>query len=163
MPAPPELVSPRRRCNDWRKHEAIWGPSVERTHRLAMTTDLVLLTLAIILGVVHVLVQSFATKAEARREEAATRLGSAPAEGYASRAERALRNFLETFPIFAAAVLVAHVSGQANEATAIGAHLYFWGRLGYLAAYVMGLFWLRFAMWMVGLAGIIVIVSRILS
>lgn len=129
-----------------------------------MTIDLTMLVFAVILGIVHVLVQSFATKLEARRA------GEAPASGTAARsdtvarrAEAALRNFFETFPLFAAVVLVAHVSGRANEATAIGAQLYFWGRVGYLGASLAGLFWVRFAVWMVSLAGIVVIVSRTLS
>ncbi|MFV2092651.1 MAG: MAPEG family protein, partial [Hyphomicrobiales bacterium] len=116
------------------------------------------------LGIVHVLVQSFATKLEARRA------GVVPAthtDGHsdtvARRAEAALRNFFETFPLFAAVVLVAHVAGRANEATAIGAQLYFWGRVGYLGASLAGLIWVRFAVWAVSLAGIVVIVSRTLS
>ena len=130
-----------------------------------MTTDLTLLVFAAILGIVHVLVQSFATKAEAHRagRPLTIRAAPAPGDGLGRRAERALRNFLETFPLFAAVVLVAHVSGRAGEATAIGAHLYVWGRVAYLGAALAGLFWLRFAVWTLALAGIVVIMARVLS
>lgn len=42
---------------------------------------------------------------------------------------RALRNFVETFPLFAAVVLAAHVSETHNVFTEWGARLYFWTRL----------------------------------
>jgi uncharacterized MAPEG superfamily protein len=51
------------------------------------------------------------------------------------RLQRALRNFGETFPLFAAAVLIAHVENVHNAYTLWGAHLYFWGRVVYLPLY----------------------------
>lgn len=72
----------------------------------------------------------------------------------AFRAEKALRNFIETFPVFAALALAITVAGKADWWTALGAALYFWGRVAYLPAYVMGFGPVRSAFWSVSLAGL---------
>ena len=43
-----------------------------------------------------------------------------PLSGVAGRLERALRNLLETFPLFATAVLVAHIANVHNWMTEWG-------------------------------------------
>ena len=43
--------------------------------------------------------------------------------------ERASRNFLETFPFFAAAVLAVVLTQRTSPETALGAQVYFWARL----------------------------------
>jgi uncharacterized MAPEG superfamily protein len=60
--------------------------------------------------------------------------------GVAGRLARALQNFGETFPLFAAGVLIAHVVGAHGWMTEWGVQLYFWGRVTYLALYVTGVF-----------------------
>lgn len=57
---------------------------------------------------------------------------------WAKRAKRAHYNAIENLVPFAALVLVAHVTGAANEATATAATLYFWIRLAYWLVYVAG-------------------------
>jgi len=54
--------------------------------------------------------------------------------------QRALKNFVETFPLFAAAVLTAHVAATHSWMTEWGVQLYFWARIVYLALYAAGLF-----------------------
>lgn len=49
--------------------------------------------------------------------------------GAAARVDRALKNFLETFPFFAAAVLAGALTQRANADAALGAQLYFRARL----------------------------------
>ena len=56
-----------------------------------------------------------------------------------NRVDQATTNFLETFPFFAALVLVAHVINHHSALTIWGVHLYFWARLGYLIAVAIGL------------------------
>jgi len=41
--------------------------------------------------------------------------------------------------------------------TALGAQLFFWGRLGYAAVYVIGLPWIRTAVWAVSIVGLLLI------
>jgi len=61
-----------------------------------------------------------------------------PLRGVANRVDQATTNFLETFPFFAALVLVAHLTNCHGALTLWGSHLYFWGRVGYLLAAVGG-------------------------
>ena len=62
-----------------------------------------------------------------------------PLRGLANRVDQATTNFLETFPFFAALVLIAHVINHHSALTIWGVHLYFWARLAYLIAAALGL------------------------
>lgn len=77
----------------------------------------------------------------------------APPPGAAGRSERAFRNFLETFPLFAAAALALAASGRADATSALGAQVYFWARLAYVPLYLSGVPYLRSTAWMVSMAG----------
>lgn len=83
-------------------------------------------------------------------------------EGWSGRARRAQLNMLESLPIFAALVLVAQVAGKTNAATALGAQLFFWGRLAYAPVYVIGIPWLRTALWGVSFVGLLQILLQLL-
>jgi len=84
-----------------------------------------------------------------------------PLTGIAARMDRTLKNFLETFPFFAAAVLMVVALGRTNAHTALGAQLYLWGRVAYVPLYASGLPWLRTVAWAVALAGIVLILSAL--
>ena len=84
-----------------------------------------------------------------------------PLTGWADRARRAHLNMLESLAVFAIAVLVAEAAGRANETTALGATLFFWGRLAYAFVYVAGIPWLRTALWAVSIAGILLVLSQL--
>ena len=64
---------------------------------------------------------------------------------------------MQTFPFFAAAVLVAHVAGRHSWGTVLGAHLYFWARLAYVPLYAAGVPMVRTAAFVVSLFGIVLI------
>ncbi len=81
-----------------------------------------------------------------------------PLRGVAGRLDRALGNFVETFPLFAAVVLAAHVSDTHNALTEWGARLYFWARLAYVPLYVAGVPLLRSLVWNVATIGIVLII-----
>ena len=75
------------------------------------------------------------------------------AVGYAGRFERAFYNMLETFPIFAVLALMVQMSESWNTTTALGAQLYFWGRVIYVPVYVSGVPILRTVVWAVSIIG----------
>ena len=77
--------------------------------------------------------------------------------GFAGRAQRAHRNMLESLVLFAVLVLVAQVTGKANATTALGAQLFFWGRIAYAVVYWIGIPWVRTLVWAVSLIGLIMI------
>jgi uncharacterized MAPEG superfamily protein len=82
----------------------------------------------------------------------------APAIGkVGARLDRAWKNFVETFPLFVAAVLVEAQVPQDSEIAAMGAQLYFWGRVAFLPLYAIGVPFLRTIAWTVALAGIVMV------
>jgi uncharacterized MAPEG superfamily protein len=82
--------------------------------------------------------------------------------GIAGRLERALQNFLETFPLFAAAVLMAHFAGRHGWMTEWGAQLYFWARVAYVAFYAAGVFLVRSLVWNIATGGIVLVLVSLI-
>ncbi len=124
-----------------------------------MTTELLMLALSAVLGFVHIVLASHWKSsaygyrwAIGPRDEAVPPLG-----GVAGRLERASRNFGETFPLFVAAVVVAHLADRHGAMTVWGAQLYFWARVAYLPLYVFGVPVVRSLVWNVAALGIFLI------
>lgn len=80
----------------------------------------------------------------------------------AGRLDRAWKNYLETFPIFAAAILVSTSAPQDSTLGAMGAQLYFWGRVAFLPIYALGLPVVRTLAWSVSLVGIVMVLASAL-
>jgi uncharacterized MAPEG superfamily protein len=122
-----------------------------------MTVELTMLALSIVLGLVHIVVQASSATMQRGLEWNAGPRDQAlpPLTGIAGRHERALRNFIESFALFAAAVLIAHAANRHSTMTVVGAHLYFWGRVAYLPLYGMGIAYLRTLAWTVSAIGIV--------
>jgi len=78
----------------------------------------------------------------------------APLGKVGARLDRAWKNFVETFPLFVAAILAEAQVPQDSEMAALGAQLYFWGRVAFLPLYAIGVPFLRTIAWTVALAGI---------
>lgn len=121
-----------------------------------MTLELRMLALSIVLGLIQIVLASHAASLQrGYMWTASARDDAVPAlTGVAGRLDRALRNFVETFPLFAAAVLMAHVSGMHSWMTEWGAQLYFWARVAYVAFYAAGVFLVRSLVWNIGALGI---------
>jgi uncharacterized MAPEG superfamily protein len=124
-----------------------------------MTIELKMLALSIVLGLVQIVLASHAASLQRGYRWTATSRDAPmpPLAGVAGRLERALRNFGETFPLFAAAVLIAHVAGRHGWMTEWGVQLYFWGRVAYLALYAGGVFLVRSLVWNVATAGVLLV------
>lgn len=123
----------------------------------------ILLAATILLGLVHVLLAgALASRARGGSWNVGNRDGEPPPlDRYAGRAERASRNFLETFPFFAAALVCAIAIHRDGHLAVVGAHLYFWARLFYLPIYLIGIPGLRSLVWTVGAAGLLVVVAAL--
>lgn len=85
-----------------------------------------------------------------------------PVTGIGGRLQRASTNFLETFPLFAAALLAVLMLGRGESLVVLGAQLYFWARLAYLPIYVAGIPWIRTLAWTVSIVGIVLILVALL-
>ena len=81
---------------------------------------------------------------------------------WANRALAAHGNLTENLVHFAALVLVAHVTGAANDITAMGATIFFWARVIYLIVYTAGVPWIRTIAFMAGWVGEVMILTQLL-
>lgn len=123
-----------------------------------MTTELRFLVATVILGLVHLIVDSHLISFQlGYRWTASSREQLVPPlRGMANRVDQAYTNFMETFPFFVAVVLAAHLADRHGPLTLWGVHLYFWGRLGYVLAAAAGLGLVRSAVFFnTALSGIV--------
>lgn len=81
---------------------------------------------------------------------------------YEARGDRALRNFVETYPFFVALIAAAELSGRRDWYTATGAITYLGARVAYWPLYVSGLGYLRTASWTVAAIGLAMIFYGVL-
>ena len=127
-----------------------------------MTVELQMLTFSGLLGIVQIILASHtASFQRGYRWTASSREGVVPPlTGIANCFDRALRNFLETFPIFAAIVLATELTGRQGPLTFWGVHLYFWARLLYVPLY--GVPVVRSLVWNVATIGIILLAVALL-
>ena len=75
-----------------------------------------------------------------------------PLAPWASRMKAAHSNAVENLVVFAALVLVAHVSGANNEATALASLIFFWARFVHFTSFVFRVPWIRTTAFVVGFA-----------
>jgi uncharacterized MAPEG superfamily protein len=73
------------------------------------------------------------------------------------RVSRNFRNFMETFPFFAAAVLLAETASIHNSLTHWGAVAYVAGRIAYTALYITGIPLIRSLFWNVAAFGMLAV------
>jgi uncharacterized MAPEG superfamily protein len=77
-----------------------------------------------------------------------------PPNKWSARAERALRNLLETYGVFVALAVAIELSGRSDALTQWGAHIWFWSRWLYLPLYVFGVPFIRSLVWLVSATGL---------
>jgi uncharacterized MAPEG superfamily protein len=80
-----------------------------------------------------------------------------------ARLDRALKNYTETFAVFAVAILLARELGRHTVISAMGSQLYFWGRVAYVPAYALGVPYVRGFIWDVATIGIIMVLVTVFS
>ena len=85
------------------------------------------------------------------------------ASGIGGRFERAYYNMLETFPVFAALVLIIQVTESWTATSALGVQLYFWARVVYIPLYIVGIPFLRTIAWLAAAVGILMLAWPLLG
>ena len=130
---------------------------------IGITTEIRMLAWTIVLGLLHlVLAVGMVTRDKGLKWNVGARdAGGAPVGAVTERVNRALRNFLETFPLFAAAVLAVAVAGRFDATTALGAQLYFWSRVAYVPLYAAGIPYVRTLVWGVSIAGLLMVLAAL--
>ena len=127
-----------------------------------MSPELSLLVWAVVLTLIQMLVAlSGAALQVGLPALTGNREGLAPFSGWVGRAQRAHHNMLENLVLFAALVLVAALTQKNNATTLLGAQLFFWARVVYAVVYLVGIPWLRTAVWTVSLVGLIMIFTQV--
>jgi uncharacterized MAPEG superfamily protein len=127
-----------------------------------MPIEMWCLLAAMVFALVHLTVASFSFKAQVgNRYTVGARDEDIRPTGVAGRLHRAQWNFLETFPVFAAAVLMCHLMQKNGDVSALGAQLYVGGRLLFLPLYALGVPWLRTFSWNIETLGPVLVMEQI--
>lgn len=118
---------------------------------------------SIVLGFLHiVLAAGFATAQRGNKWNFSARDGEPkPLTGVAARLDRALKNFLETYPLYLAAILVFSLQGKQPGMAETGSMVYLIARVIYLPLYAFGVPYIRTLTWLVSIVGIVMIVLAI--
>ena len=130
-----------------------------------MTTELTYLAAVLALALVQILLPAGARTLEFGLSWNAGARDHTPESKnpLTGRLERAQSNLYETLPLFIGAVLIAHVTGAESVLTLWGAALYFWARVAYIPLYAFGVPYIRSLVWLVSLAGLIMILAALFN
>ena len=123
---------------------------------MTMNTELTVLAWGCVLALVHIFA---AVRVKTRQYGTAWNMGARdealpPPEPIVGRLARAQANFLETFPIAAAALLTVSVAGLTSRWTAIGAIVWLAARAVYLPVYAAGIPKIRTAIFLASVVGL---------
>jgi len=123
--------------------------------------ELGLLAFAVLLGIVHLL---WAAVAARRQQDLKWARGPRdepmPITGMAGRLDRGFKNYMETFPFFAVAVLLIDSLTGWREWTVWGAYLYVVARALYVPLYAYGSPF-RTLVWFASLIGLLMVVAAL--
>jgi uncharacterized MAPEG superfamily protein len=129
----------------------------------AMPTELSLLVWSIALCVIQMLVAVTTAQGQVGLPPLVGNREDFPVlKGIAGRAARAHANMTSNLVMFAALALVAVVASRTNGMTALGAQLFFWGRLAYAVVYLAGVPWVRTGAWAVSMVGLVLMFLQLL-
>ena len=130
-------------------------------HIFAGSVEIQMLLWAVVLGLAQLMVATtMATRELGTKWNASPRdKPTKPVSVVTGRMLRAFANFKETFVFFAVAVTVL---GKSNATSALGAQLYFWARVVYVPVYAAGILVLRTLIWLVSLAGMVMVLAAAL-
>ncbi|MCJ8141926.1 MAPEG family protein [Ancylobacter sp. A5.8] len=129
-----------------------------------MTTELTLLAWTLILAILQILLPAMFRNRETGTEfNVGPRDTERPPVGVITgRLRRAQANLFETLPLFASAVLIAHVAGREGALTLWGAWLYLGARVVYVPLYAFGVPYVRTLAWYVAMVGLVLILAALL-
>ncbi len=127
---------------------------------MELAVELKLLGAAVLVGLVQLFWAAGAARAQqGLKYGASARDEERPLTGVAARLDRAFRNFAETFPFFAAAILACAVAGKlGGPLTVGGAGLYVAARAIYVPLYASGVPLVRTLAWGLAMAGLAMVI-----
>jgi uncharacterized MAPEG superfamily protein len=129
---------------------------------MRMAFELQMVAAAVIIGIIHLL-----WAAAAAQPQRGLKWNTGPRDepivltGVAGRLERAFTNFRETFPFFAALVVIDYLGGRLGALTSIGALVYVIARAVYAPLYALGVPYARSLVWVVSMVGILLLLAAL--
>lgn len=128
-----------------------------------MGVELQYLVWSVALFLIMIVVQAIGSDREhGLKHNAGPRDGAVDKGVFVQRAKRANQNMIEGFVMFAPLVLVGAVTESFSSLTALGAALFFWGRVVFAPTYWFGVPWVRSLAWFVSIVGILMILWELL-
>lgn len=131
---------------------------------VGLPTEITVLVVSLVLFFVQLGLQGMlATRELGSKWNAGPRDGDRkPTGAYAGRAQRALDNFKETFPVFLGLALALVATDRAGGLGALGAWLWLLARIGYVPLYLFGIPYIRSLVWLASIAGLALMAARLL-
>ena len=128
-----------------------------------LPTEIVMLGLGTVLLLVQLFLQSISSTVEMGGDyKAGPRDEPRVVQGiFAGRADRAFRNLLETFPIFAALALALVVTGRNGGLGTLGAEAWVVTRVLYVPLYVIQIPYARSLVWLVSVLALVAMLVRL--
>jgi uncharacterized MAPEG superfamily protein len=128
-----------------------------------LPTEIVMLGLGVVLLLLQLFLQSISSTLEMGGDyKAGPRDVAKVLQGvFAGRADRAFRNLLETFPIFAALALALVVSGRNGGLGALGAEAWIVARILYVPLYFIQIPFARSLVWFVSIFALVAMLVRL--
>ena len=127
-----------------------------------MIVELQIVGVAVLLGIFLLLLGSVAARTQqgyhwgmGPRDE------PSPISGVPARLQRAFTNYMETFPMFVAAMLAAVMLGKTGQLTEIGGYAYLAGRIAFIPLYAAGVRNVRTYAWVIASCGLFAVVLAI--
>jgi len=126
-------------------------------------SELACLELSVLLWVAHVLAQALTARAEFGDAYLFTPRDTQPTpKGLAcGRATRALGNYVENLGPFVAMALALIATGHTGGLGALGATIWILARIVYLPIYLMGVIYVRTALWAISVIGLLMMLARL--
>jgi uncharacterized MAPEG superfamily protein len=137
------------------------GYAEEREEHAVVSFELSMLAAATLWGFVQLVMAAQAANVQYGLRWAASPRDEEmpPLKPIPGRISRNFRNYMETFPFFVAAVLIAELAGVHDALTHWGAIAYLAGRIAYTALYLSGIPLVRSLFWNIASFGMLAILA----
>ena len=128
-----------------------------------LPTEIVMLGLGAALLLVQMFLQSISSAVEMGGDyKAGPRDETRVLHGvFAGRADRAFRNLLETFPVFAGLALALVVTGRNGGVGALGAEVWVAARILYVPLYLVAIPFARSLVWFISIFALVAMLVRL--